>query len=42
LGPGYGSHIVDESVEISQLEAAALIYGRLITRILAADGSSAE
>lgn len=41
LGPGLGSHIVDESVEISQLEAAALIYGRLIARVLAADGSSA-
>ncbi|HSR12194.1 MAG TPA: M20 family metallopeptidase [Thermodesulfobacteriota bacterium] len=36
LGPGLGSHVVDESVEIAQLEEAATIYARLITRILGA------
>jgi len=38
LGPGYDSHIVDESVEIRQMEDAALIYARLISRVLGADG----
>ncbi|MFH1758709.1 MAG: M20 family metallopeptidase [Pseudomonadota bacterium] len=39
LGPGNSSHVVDESVEISQLETAALIYAHLIRRILSAAGS---
>ncbi len=34
LGPGLGSHVIDESIEIRQLEEAALIYARLITRVL--------
>ncbi len=38
LGPGHGSHVVDEMVEISQLEEAARIYARLIIRILGTNG----
>ncbi len=41
LGPGRlaQTHVVDEFVEIRQLEEAALIYARLISRVLGTDGS---
>ena len=41
LGPGHlaQTHVVDEFVEIRQLEEAALIYARLISRVLGPTGS---
>jgi len=36
LGPGLGSHVVDEFVEVAQMEQAALIYARLVSKVLGA------